>query len=51
MEGKVALIIDGEKSKVTTTPVLEDDQEHKVFIHHQFLLMLMEKVNLRIPYH
>lgn len=38
MEGKVALIIDGEKSKVTTTPVLEDDQEHKVFIHHQLFI-------------
>lgn len=38
MEGKVALIIDGENSRVTTTPILEDDQEHKVFIHHKLFI-------------
>jgi len=38
MEAKVALIIDGEKSRVVTTPILEDDQEHKVHIHHQLFI-------------
>lgn len=38
MEGKTALIIDGEKSRVTTTPILEDDQEHKVFMHHKLFI-------------
>ena len=38
MEGKVALIIDGENSRVTQTPILEDDQEHKIAIDHKLFI-------------
>ncbi len=35
MEGKVALIIDDDNSKVVTTPILEDNQEHQIAIEHR----------------
>ena len=38
MEGKVALVIDGENSHVVTTPILEDDQEHKIAIDHRLFI-------------
>ncbi|WP_295096831.1 transglutaminase domain-containing protein [uncultured Fibrobacter sp.] len=38
MEGKVALIIDGENSRVTQTPILEDNQEHKIAIDHRLFI-------------
>lgn len=38
MEGKVALIIDGENSRVATTPILEDDQEHKIAVDHRLFI-------------
>ena len=38
MEGKVALIIDGENSRVTQTPILEDNQEHKISIDHRLFI-------------
>ena len=38
MEGKVALIIDGENSRVTQTPILEDNQEHKIAVDHRLFI-------------
>jgi hypothetical protein len=38
MEGKVALIIDGDNSRVATTPVLEDALEHQVYLHHRLFI-------------
>ncbi len=38
MEGKVALIIDGENSRVAVTPILEDAEEHQVFLHHRLFI-------------
>ena len=38
MEGKVALIIDGENSRVTQTPILEDNQEHKIAVDHRLFV-------------
>ena len=38
MEGKVALVIDGENSHVTQTPILEDNQEHKIAIDHRLFI-------------
>ena len=35
MEGKVALIVDGDSSRVAVTPVLEDEKEHQVFLYHR----------------
>lgn len=35
MEGKVALVIDGDSSHVAITPVLEDEKEHQVFLGHR----------------
>ena len=35
MEGKVALVVDGDSSHVAITPVLEDDKEHQVFLGHR----------------
>ncbi|WP_298767307.1 tetratricopeptide repeat protein [uncultured Fibrobacter sp.] len=38
MEGKVALVIDGEQSHVVTTPILEDNQEHQISIDHRLFI-------------
>ena len=38
MEGKVALIIDGDNSHVVTTPILEDNQEHQIAIDHRLFI-------------
>ena len=38
MEGKVALIIDDEQSRVMTTPILEDNQEHKIAVDHRLFI-------------
>ncbi|MCF0216734.1 MAG: DUF3857 domain-containing protein [Fibrobacteraceae bacterium] len=38
MEGKVALVINGEESHVVTTPILEDDQEHQISIDHRLFI-------------
>ncbi len=38
MEGKVALVIDGENSHVVTTPVLEQNQEHQIAIDHRLFI-------------
>lgn len=38
MEGKVALIIDDDQSKVVTTPILEDNQEHQIAIDHSLFI-------------
>ena len=38
MEGKVALVIDGENSHVVTTPVLEQNQEHQIAIEHRLFI-------------
>ncbi|PWJ60792.1 MULTISPECIES: transglutaminase domain-containing protein [unclassified Fibrobacter] len=38
MEGKVALVIDGENSHVVTTPVLEKNQEHQIAIEHRLFI-------------
>ena len=38
MEGKVALIIDDDNSKVMTTPILEDNQEHKIAVDHRLFI-------------
>ena len=38
MEGKVALIIDEDNSKVMTTPILEDNQEHKISVDHRLFI-------------
>lgn len=38
MEGKVALVIDGEQSHVVTTPILEDNQEHQIGIDHRLFI-------------
>ncbi|PWK92630.1 transglutaminase-like putative cysteine protease [Hallerella porci] len=38
MEGKVALVIDGDSSHVAVTPVLEDEKEHQVFLGHRLHL-------------
>lgn len=35
MEGKVALIIDGDSSRVAVTPVLEEANEHRIFLGHR----------------
>lgn len=35
MEGKVALVIDGDSSRVAVTPILEDEKEHQVFLFHR----------------
>lgn len=35
MEGKVALIIDDENSRIVTTPILEDNDEHRISIIHK----------------
>lgn len=35
MEGKVALVIDGDSSHVAVTPVLENEKEHQVFFYHR----------------
>lgn len=35
MEGKVALVIDGDSSHVAVTPVLENEKEHQVFLYHR----------------
>lgn len=38
MEGKVALIIDDDSSRVVTTPILEDNQEHQIAIDHRLFI-------------
>ena len=38
MEGKVALIIDEDSSRVMTTPILEDNQEHQIAIDHRLFI-------------
>ena len=38
MEGKVALVIDGENSHVVTTPILEENQEHQIAIDHRLFI-------------
>ena len=38
MEGKVALVIDGDQSHVVTTPILEDNQEHQIAIQHDLFI-------------
>lgn len=38
MEGKVALIIDDDQSRVVTTPILEDNQEHQIAIDHRLFI-------------
>lgn len=38
MEGKVALIIDDDQSRVVTTPILEDNQEHQIAIEHSLFI-------------
>ena len=38
MEGKVALVIDDDNSKVVTTPILEDNQEHQIAIEHRLYI-------------
>lgn len=38
MEGKVALIIDDDQSRVVTTPILEDNQEHQIAIDHSLFI-------------
>lgn len=35
MEGKVALVVDGDSSHVAVTPVLENEKEHQVFLYHR----------------
>lgn len=35
MEGKVALVIDGDSSRVAITPVLENEKEHQVYLFHR----------------
>lgn len=35
MEGKVALIVDGDSSRVAITPILENEKEHQVFLFHR----------------
>ncbi len=35
MEGKVALVIDGDSSHVAVTPILENEKEHQVFLYHR----------------
>ncbi|MDR1758958.1 MAG: tetratricopeptide repeat protein [Fibrobacter sp.] len=38
MEGKYALIIDGDQSRIVETPILEDNQEHQAHFHHQLFI-------------
>ena len=38
MEGKVALVIDDDNSRVMTTPILEDNQEHQIAIDHRLFI-------------
>ncbi len=38
MEGKTAFIIDGKNSRIVTTPILEDNQEHKAYFFHRLHL-------------
>lgn len=38
MEGKHALIIDGDNSKIMETPILEDNQEHQASFHHRLFI-------------
>lgn len=38
MEGKVALIIDDDSSRVVTTPILEDNQEHQISVDHRLFI-------------
>lgn len=38
MEGKVALVIDDDNSRVMTTPILEDNQEHQIAIDHRLYI-------------
>lgn len=35
MEGKVALVIDGDSSRVAKTPILENAKEHQVYFYHR----------------
>lgn len=35
MEGKVALVVDGDSSHVAVTPILENEKEHQVFLYHR----------------
>lgn len=38
MEGKTAFIINGKNSVIKTTPILEDDQEHKAVFKHKVFI-------------
>lgn len=38
LEGKVSLIVDGDSSRITVTPVLEKDQEHKAMLEHRVFI-------------
>ncbi len=38
MEGKTAFVIDGKNSIVKTTPILEDNQEHKAVFKHKLFI-------------
>ena len=46
MEGKVALVIDGDQSHVVTTPILEDNQEHQIAINHDLFIGAMQSLKL-----
>lgn len=35
LEGRVALIVQGDSSRSTITPILEDDQEHAALLYHR----------------
>lgn len=47
MEGKTAFIIDGKNSNIKTTPILEDDQEHKAKINHKVFIAESGKSEFR----
>lgn len=38
LEGKVSLIIQGDSSYVTVTPILEKNQEHQAHLHHTIVI-------------
>jgi tetratricopeptide (TPR) repeat protein len=47
LEGKVSLIINGDSSQISVTPVLEKDQEHQAFIAHSLYIDSTGKAEFR----